>query len=740
MEEEATEIPQDRYEALGRLLADSRREAIEGRQKCGIETIWDEDEEHYHGIDEYNSDPTWDQKPPGRSEVLSRQITQSTVFANITRPYADAAGARIGDMLVPADDANFSISPTPVPDSLAISKGEIPKKIDEQISQAYPDDPDGAEATKQEVIDKEKSIIDEAKEKSNAAQKRIEDYFVECQYQSHMREVIDDCAKVGSGVLKGPMPIRRVGLAYSQGKMIREEKTSPASFRINYRNFFPDPSCGEDIHRGSYTWERDDITEKELFNLTGGDYYDEQIMAALQEGAHEAGSIYTEEDQGLKKRDKKRLFEIWYHYGILNKKDLADIGIEIEEAYQHVHVVMVNNRVIKVVETHLEDGEFPYDVMVWQKRSGQPWGIGVARQIRVPQKILNGALRMLMDNAGLSGKPMWIILRGLVEPASGDNDWTIYPGKGWTAAEDANVDDVRKAFNFVVPPMLLAELKTIIELAMKMAEDITGLPFLLQGQQGQAPDTVGGLQLMQNNASTVLRRLARLYDDRVTEPHVRRYYRYILQYGEDSEKGDFQIDARGSSALVEREIQNQFILNMGAYVTNPIFKKDPSKWMNEVFKGQRLDPKSMDYDDEEWQQIVEQMSQPPQDSRTQVEQMRQEGRQAELQFKAELDEKNNQFIANQSELDRNMKAMFKQIDAENAMLKEQGKAELTAAQIQARMQESLDKHKVTLATHTQDVELERDKMKLQAALGDKEVVTPPAEPAGRAPDGESFQK
>jgi hypothetical protein len=79
-----------------------------------------------------------------------------------------------------------------------------------------------------------------------------------------------------------------------------------------------------------------------------------------------------------------------------------------------------------------------------------------------------------------------------------------------------------------------------------MAEDVTGLPQIMQGQQGQAPETVGGMQILQNNAGTVLRRIAKTYDDRITEPHVRRYYEWLMTYGDDAEKGDFQIDARGS--------------------------------------------------------------------------------------------------------------------------------------------------------------------------------------------------
>ncbi len=84
--------------------------------------------------------------------------------------------------------------------------------------------------------------------------------------------------------------------------------------------------------------------------------------------------------------------------------------------------------------------------------------------------------------------------------------------------------------------------------------------------------------IQNNNASTVLRRVIKLYDDLVTEPHTRRYYNHILQYSEDDDmKGEFNIVALGSSALIERDMANNAMVQIGNYITNPIFKKDPQR-------------------------------------------------------------------------------------------------------------------------------------------------------------------
>ena len=46
----------------------------------------------------------------------------------------------------------------------------------------------------------------------------------------------------------------------------------------------------------------------------------------------------------------------------------------------------------------------------------------------------------------------------------------------------------------------------------------------------------------------------------------------------EAEKGEYQIDAHGSAALVERAIQDQSIAQMAAMALNPAYGIDPKKW------------------------------------------------------------------------------------------------------------------------------------------------------------------
>lgn len=734
----AAQLRIDILDALGMRLAKTRSEAIDWRARCGIEDEWREDEEHYEGVDDANRAEhgnritTWRSKPAG--QVEPRQLNASagsTVFPNITRPYCDAAAARVGDMLLPTADPSWSIKPTPFPELMEIAEGEFPEHIEAQIEQGAPEGLQGEERaawvakTKADAQEGEAKLLKAATKAAEKAQKRIQDWLVECSWNAEFRRVLEDATRSGTGVIKGPVPVQRRVVAFKGGKIQIVQEMKPASSRIDKWNLYPDPACGDNIHRGGFIWERDELTRKKLQDLKRDDtYISDQIEAALKEGPHRASAAWDTEKRahlaGLDRESTDNVFEVWYCYCRVQRLDLEQAGVEFDEGdpqdadeWFDVALTMVNNRVIRATRNALDTGEFPYDIFVWQRRDGIPWGIGVARQIRTPQKIVVGATRAMMDNAGISGFPMMIYKDGIVEPARGAPE--IRAGKIWIAKEDAVMDDVRKALSFILVPSNQAQMEAIILLGLKLAEDVTGMPMIMQGSQGTAPDTVGGMQILNNNSGTVMRRVAKLVDDLVTEPHIRRYYAYLLQWGpDDSEKGDFLIDARGSSALVERDLQNQQIGQMASMVVNPIFKKDPAKWVDEWLRSNKLDPEKFNYDDEEWQQLVQKLAQGPGNPAAEVAQIR---AQNALEIQAMKDV--------QSDKDRDMQASLAEMESELEGVAQQiGRADV------------LDKLKGDLAKVVLQLKTQKE-LSAQREVA-KQVAKPPSEPAGRAKPGEAY--
>ena len=747
------------YSALCKTLKGWRDDAVTGRENDGIDKKWAEDEDFYDGIDDVNRGEKWIKPTSVDGRVTGMRENpgvRSTVFMEITRPYVDAASARAADMLLPTDDRNFVLEATPVPSLIDAMEDQSPAMDNGQPVMVPQMDDGGNPVMSPQMMggqpmmgangqpmmapaqlpmtigDQAKEAIERARMSSEKAQQRIDDWLSECEYIDEARRVIDDAARIGTGVIKGPIPKRLKHKAITKGpsgvSIAIESVIAPTTTWVDPWNIYPDPACGDNIHRGKFIFERDDISARTLLDLRELDgFISEAINEILREGPKTRDGAYT------RKKDQEaytenELFEVWYFYGFMSRKDMdvldADYPEECECEQFPVIATIVNDKIIQATLNPLESGEFPYDVMVWQRIPGIWAGKGVARQMRTCQRGVNAAVRNLMDNAGLSAGPQIIINRDVIDPA--DGRWEIVPRKVWLAkGEDA---DVRKAFVVISIQSLQAELMAILDMWLKRAEDATGLPMLLQGQIGNAPDTVGGMTMLNNNATGVLRRIAKLFDGRITKQQLGRYYEWLLLDPEipDDEKGDFTIKPRGSSALVERESYSQLLMQMLGVSLDPRYGVDPKKMMSEFLKAQRFDAEAVVMDDAQYQQIMERMNQPPQDSGMAIAQMRTEVEAAKIQsnerIKAAEIEQETRIAAAEDALARWEKA----VDTELEQMRLNGDVSMNT-----------DSLKVNLTNNVAKI-----RAQLQAiAMGkQKQIAAPAMEPFGRAQPGKAFQQ
>lgn len=737
----------EKVEAFGASLMKYRDEAVTGRTGCGIEDDWTADEEAYQGVDDANRDTVY--KPASAQGSFTparpnRNAARSTVYLNITRPYVDAAAARVADMLLPNDETNWDIRPTPIPD------GKFQQTPVAQAAQPNPAMPDGQASPVPPVIDPLEQMKDQARKACDGAKRQIEDWLVQCQWHSEVRKSIEDAARLGTGILKGPTPAKYISRTASHdGGMLAigiKEDISPETRRIDPWNFFPDPSCGEDIHNGGYVWEKDEITAKQIRELKGMGYLDDQLDKVLEQGPQNSKVDGGFKPAKVKVKDSDK-YEIWYFHGLAEREDLEAAGVEIPlegDVSVPAIVTMINDVVVKAALNPLDSGEFPYDLFAWQRRAGVPWGMGVARQINTPQRMLNAATRNMMDNAAFTAGPQLIIRKGVVEPA--DGQWSITPRKIWWVVDGADINAAKEAFISVNIPTQQEQLNNIIQFALKMAEDVTGLPMLMQGSQGSAPDTVGGMTIVNNNANVVLRRIIRTFDDRVTEPHIRRYYEYLLMYGEDeSIKGDYQVDARGSTALIERDFQNNEAAQILQLSLNPAFDISPKQAMREYLKSRRFDAKRFDFTDEE-KKAQEGKQQAPAPA-VQVAQINAQKELQKTQMVVQSDQQIAQMEVNatlqkvKADTDRDLVYVQseeqKNQTAHDAKMAEiQMKWQLAQLEYANKNQMTLEQVKAQLATDAAKINLQRELAHLDAHT--KQVLKPPVEPAGRAPNGQAF--
>ena len=613
-EEEKLRKKAEKLQSFGASLGGQRDEWIRSRGSYGVDKRWIEDEDQYNGKDNIAKAASQMMTSVEQGYPVTTQMAKphrSTVFIGMTRQKTNAAEARLADILLPTDDRNWGIQPTPDPQLMGMSK-DNKAAMDQQGQPVMGED--GQPARVRDVV---KAVLEMANKKAEAMQTEIEDQLVECNYNGELRKMIHDAAVLGTGVVKGPIVTNRTRKAWqpitdSTGQTVHQveivQEISPASFRVDPRNVWPDPGCGESVHNGKGIYEREQITAKQIRDLAKQPgFLKAQLRKVLEEGPKQSATLreLTDEDQ----RDMTRLtYEMWTYWGEVDHDDLEASGVDVGEKDElrtvSACVVMINNTVVKAFMNPLEGGDIPYDFYVWEKVAGTIWGYGIPYLMRSQQKVLNAAWRQMMDNAGVSSGPQIVIKPGAIQPA--DKQWQLSARKIWYATDD--IDDVRKAFSTFEFNSHQNELAGIIKMATELADAETGVPTIMQGEKGAAPDTVGGMQMLMNSANVVLRRLVKQFDDMVTKPHIRRYYDYNMMYNEDEEiKGDFTIDARGSSALVVRDIQNQSFLNLLAAGANPIYGMylDTQKLFEKALQAQHIDPAEVFKPEEEIEQIKE---------------------------------------------------------------------------------------------------------------------------------------
>ena len=636
-------IDPDKLEALGESLSKRRDIWVMARRSSGVEKRWLADINQYDGKDDATRGESAMMESVERGFPVvndNPRPQRSTVFVNITRPKTNAAEARVANMLCPVDDRNWGLKTTPDPklvkqakaQAVALAKANQVPALGSQPPAATAPTPQGqpggaapqpngqAQPTNgqsggvsQATTDLQhaypnqdaQAVIAEADRCAKAMQDEIDDQLIQCDYLGQQRSMLHDCAMIGTGVLKGPIVVNRVSKVWQPlpgsqpvvHTLEIMEEMQPASERVDPWNVFPDPGCGEDIHNGRGLFEKITYTSKQLRDLSKQPgYLKEQISKVLQEGP-EPESSKTRRDaknntESGDTSNEKDHFEMWEYWGEFDPEDLRAAGVDIPDGSTDAIsgcIVIVNKHVIKGFLNPLDTGDLPYDFMVWEKVDGSCWGYSMPYLMRSPQRVLNAAWRQLMDNAGCSVGPQTVIDPTAIEPA--DGKWEISGRKIWNKLDSSA--DIKNVFSMIYIPSNIDDITEIIKLAEQFVDDTSSSPQIAQGEKGTAPDTVGGMTLLMNQANVVLGRIVKRFDDSVSRPHIRRYYDWNMAYNEKPEiKGDFQVDARGSSSLLVRDMMHQTILSLGQYQANGVISPfvNWENWFREMLKMGYVDP------------------------------------------------------------------------------------------------------------------------------------------------------
>jgi len=505
----------------------------------------------------------------------------SKVRFNISRSKRNAAAARLSDLLFPLDTRNFGVIPTPVPELSAAA------------SAAGDTDIDPADGAEYDPADVARAALDEAAERAEAMEDEIADQLTECRYRGVARDVITEMCSFGTGIVKGPVNSTRVRKRWEQVEggeyaLSVEEDLRPRAEHVSVWNFFPCLKAGTSrVEDCAYIFERRRLARKELSRLRKlPGYLSPAIDLALKAdpSEHRIASDALDalrEQAGISVSDRDdSAIEIWEYHGTISRGDMGaglELGnMELDDEADHDRideeddrdeieaiVEIANGQVIRIAVNPMETEERPYHVSCWSPSESSVFGYGVPALIRDPQRVIDSSWRMQMDNGGLSVGPQVVIDRERIRPA--DGDWELAPRKLWFTERDLNSQQggIANAFATFNVDSHQPELGAIMATAREMVDQEVGLPMLGQGEQGQATGTVRGMAMLMNAGNIVLRQAVKFWDDNITTPLITGFYNWNMQNSPNGDiKGDWEVDARGSSVLLTREVQADTLMGL----------------------------------------------------------------------------------------------------------------------------------------------------------------------------------
>lgn len=630
-ESQLLEMAREKADQVRQEVVKMRDEWVQYRAQSGVEDRWRRANALYHGDErEVTAFVETLKTGPAAQKLKGQQAHRSRVVVNIVRPKVDQAVARMCEILLPVDDRNWGIRPTPIPAAIQELVGDMRQTVD----------PATKAPTGRTADDEVQGVVRAAREACAKMERVIDDRLTECGYNGQQRTAIEDGVRLGPAIMKGPYLTNQTSKSWTTNadgtsSMVVSRTVVPASMRCDPWDVYFDPACGNDHQRGSGYWHRRFVTRKELRALVGVTGFDaDAISAVLQTKPTRLAYAEGRVNRSL---CKEHSYELWEYHGEIEPEAMSYASQNTGDPLEDVEfglLLMVNDKIIGAMESWIVDGSLPMDVWCWRKSDSDPYGYGLPWELEHQQRVVTAAWRQVMDNARATVGGQWIVKKKLVTPQ--DGSYEITPNKVWDANPD--VEDVTKAFTVVNANSHLQELLLIAEAAMKYADQETSMPQIMGGEKGSAPETVGGMVMLYNTAQAVLRMRVKLYDDHMTRPHIGRHYDWQMVNNSDpSIKHDMEVDARGSTTLLEKDIQNQTTMNLATVTSNPRFAAyvDPKRELTMLLKAFKVQPDDLMYSAAEIKAKEANPAPPPVDPRIEAANLALQGKREELEDRKE---------------------------------------------------------------------------------------------------------
>jgi hypothetical protein len=552
-----------------------------------------------------------------------RDNEKSKVFVKITKTKTLAAYGQIVDVLFANKKFPITVGSTPVPEGVAdVAHLRVPGEENLESSVGFPGDgkeilPGATNATPLGGLQSEyeganlaegraripnQPEIYPAQETARRMEKLIHDQLLDTNAVNVLRHAIFESVLLGTGIVKGPFnyakTVHRWDTIDGEKMYAPYNKEVPRIEAVSCWDFFPDPDATS-IEDCNYTIERHKLTRTQLRDLIKHPYFDEDaISECLEMGANYTKEYYEDIIQSYDAQanyDVDR-YEVLEYWGTLDTYLASEIGLEINQLSAldevQINAWICNGKVLRAVLNPFTPERIPYQSVPYEINPYQLFGIGVPENMEDAQLLMNGHVRMAIDNLALAGNLVFDVDEASLVPGQ---NMDIFPGKIFRRQSGVT----GTAINGLKFPNTAPENLQMYMQARQLADEETGIPSVMHGQTGVSGTgrTSSGLSMLLSGANLSIKTVMKNIDDFLLKPLGEAMFQWNMQFDNENQDivGDLEIKPRGVSSIMQKEVRSQRLTTLLQTVANPMlapFIKIPNL-IRELAIAQDIDPDSL---------------------------------------------------------------------------------------------------------------------------------------------------
>ena len=425
-------------------------------------------------------------------------------------------------------------------------------------------------------------------------EKKIHDQLEESNAKKQLRAAAFEAALFGTGIMKGPFAVDKEYPNWNEeGEYEPVFKTVPQTSNVSIWNFYPDPDANN-MDEAEYVIERHKMSRSQLRALKRRPFFRENaIDKALDMGENYDKEWWEHAMDESNEDDYSQRFEVLEFWGFVDREIIeehdVDIPKELKDVEQlSVNVWLCNGCVLRLVMNPFTPAYLPYYATPYEMNPYNIFGVGIAENMDDTQTLMNGFMRMSVDNAALSGNLLIEVDETNLVPGQ---DLTVYPGKVFRRQGGAPGQGI---FGTKFPNVSNENMQ-MFDKARVLADESTGFPSFAHGQTGiqGVGRTASGISMLMNAANGSIRNVIKNVDDYLLGPLGKAFFSFNMQFDFDPEiKGDLEVKAQGTESLMMNEVRSQRLMQFMQTVSNPALA--PFARMDyivrEIAKSMDLDP------------------------------------------------------------------------------------------------------------------------------------------------------